>query len=134
MTNTPATSLSTAARFWERGRLTYNLALTATAIVWFAQWPHVTQAIKPSDAGRLMVLALLANLCYCAAYLIDLAIQQLPNLQWTRYRWILFALGTLFAVLLESYWINDEIYPDFIHAASTLLRSTPCCPLRSPAI
>ena len=126
MTNPPATSLSTAARFWERGRLAYNLALTLTAIVWFAQWPHISHAIKLSDAGRLMVLALLANVCYCAAYLIDLAIQQLPNVQQPRYRWIVFALGTLFAILLESYWINDEIYPDFIHAASTLLRSTLC--------
>ena len=131
MTNTPAPlnrsiSFSTAARFWERGRVSYNLALTVTAIVWFARWPHVTHAMKLSDVGRLMVLALLANVCYCAAYLIDLAIQQLPNVQWSRYRWIVFALGTLFAVLLESYWINDEIYPDFIHAASTLLRSPRC--------
>jgi hypothetical protein len=128
MIHTPAPnpSFSAAARFWERGRIPYNLALSITAIVWFARWPHITQAMKLSDVGRLLILALLANLCYCAAYLLDLAIQQLPNVQWPRYRWIVFALGTLFAVLLESYWINDEIYPDFIHAASTLLRSSQC--------
>jgi len=32
---------------------------------------------------------------------------------WKRYRWILWLVGTLFALLLANYWIADEIYPDF---------------------
>ena len=28
-------------------------------------------------------------------------------------RWMLFFLGSVFAMLFESYWILDEIYPDF---------------------
>ena len=70
-----------------------------------------------------VVLALLANLCYCAAYLADLAIQNLlPNSKWNRTRWAIFTLGTLFAMLFESYWINDEIYPYVSQATSLLWR------------
>jgi hypothetical protein len=32
---------------------------------------------------------------------------------WRRRRWILWLIGTLFAIVLASYWIVDEIYPDF---------------------
>jgi hypothetical protein len=76
-----------------------------------------------SSLGIVTVLALLANLCYCAAYLADLAIQNLlPNFAWNRSRWAIWSLGTLFAIVLESYWINDEIYPYVNHAASLLWR------------
>jgi hypothetical protein len=121
-------SLSSAARFWETRRLFYNLVLTATAIFWtISTWPHFQSAIALSSLAKLFVLALFANLCYSAAYLADLGIQQLPDLSHHRYRTILWALGTICAIIIESYWINDEIYPDFKNALATFLRSSLLC-------
>jgi threonine/homoserine/homoserine lactone efflux protein len=59
-------------------------------------------------------LALVANVCYCAAYVVDVAMihSSLASV-WRRRRWILWLVGTLFAIALASYWIADEIYPDF---------------------
>ncbi len=116
--------LPSAARFWEPRRPFYNLILTATAIFWtITTWPHFRSAIAPSSLAKLSVLALFANLCYSAAYFADLGIRQFPNLSLHRYRWILWVLGTIFAITIESYWINDETYPDFNNALATFLRS-----------
>jgi hypothetical protein len=30
---------------------------------------------------------------------------------WRRWRWLLWLAGTLFALLVATYWIGDEIYP-----------------------
>jgi len=58
------------------------------------------------------VLALLANVCYCAAYLVDIPMQGSPlSITWRRRRWGLWVIGTLFAIVVENYWIADEIYP-----------------------
>jgi hypothetical protein len=118
-----AFSVSSSARFWETRRLLYNLVLIATAIFWLLlDWNHFRPAMKLSSLPPLVVLALLANVCYCTAYLADFAIQRLPAAQWRRYRWIIWGVGTLFATVLESYWINDEIYPGVVNAATILLR------------
>jgi hypothetical protein len=60
----------------------------------------------------MLVLALLANLCYSTAYLADIALHQLPAAALRRARQALWLLGTLLALLIENYWIADEIYPD----------------------
>jgi len=60
----------------------------------------------------LSILALLANACYCAAYVVDIPMQSLfVGDACRRYRWLLWLIGTLFAVVFENYWIADEIYP-----------------------
>jgi len=60
----------------------------------------------------LTVLALLANVCYCAAYLVDIPMQRSALCAvWGHRRWGLWLVGTLFAVVVENYWIADEIYP-----------------------
>jgi len=113
-------SIRNATRFWEPRRLIYNGILTAIAFFWLIKdWTHFLPALTWSSLGIITVLALLANLCYCAAYLADLAIQSLvPNSACNRSRWAIWSLGTLIAIVLESYWINDEIYPYVSHAAS----------------
>ena len=107
--------LADAVHFWELRRVFYNLALTATAFAWVAfSWPHFRPAFTLASLLPLAVLALLANACYCAAYLVDIPMQ-LSTLggPWKRRRWMLWLAGTLFALLLANYWIADEIYPDF---------------------
>jgi|HubBroStandDraft_6_1064221.scaffolds.fasta_scaffold189461_1 hypothetical protein len=119
LTNSPSGPfrpiLSDAIHFWEPRRLYYNLVLTAAAFTWVAAtWPHFRPAFTLVSLPPLTVLALLANVCYCAAYLVDIPMQQSTlSTAWKRYRWILWLVGTLFALLLANYWIADEIYPDF---------------------
>jgi hypothetical protein len=110
---TSDSSLRDAARFWERGRLLYNAILTAIVLLWVVlTWPHFRPLVTPLSLEFLAVFALLANLCYSASYLADLFMRlALPSAHWRRFRQVLFVLGTLFAILIENYWIGDEIYP-----------------------
>jgi hypothetical protein len=103
-----------AIRYWEPRRLVYNSILTAVTAAWVvATWPHFRPALTLSSVPPMAVLALLANVCYCAAYVVDFAMLQSSfDSVWKRRRWILWLVGTLFAIVLASYWIVDEIYPD----------------------
>jgi hypothetical protein len=107
--------LADAIHFWELRRVFYNLALAAAALfLLVVTWPHFRPAFTLSDLFKLIILALLANVCYSAAYLVDIPMQiSTLGTAWKRRRWILWLVGTLFALLLENYWITDEIYPDF---------------------
>ena len=110
--------LDDAIRFWERGRVVYNLALTGLVITWVVvTWPHFRPAFTLPSLLRLLVLAAIANVCYTTAYLIDIPIQHSSfRVVWRRRRWVLWVLGTLLALLIAQYWIGDEIYP-FVGAA-----------------
>jgi hypothetical protein len=104
---------STAVRFWEPRRIVYNLILVVVCVVWVvASWPHFRPAMHWVTLLPLGVLALFANICYCAAYVVDIPLLSSGvRSTWVRRRWILWLAGTLFAVLLTNYWIVDEIYP-----------------------
>jgi hypothetical protein len=105
--------LTDAIRFWEPRRLIYNLVLAVVVVIWIvASWPHFRPMFTLHSLLLLFILALLANACYCAAYLVDMAMQSLSvGIALKRQRWGLWVIGTLFAVLLANYWIVDEIYP-----------------------
>jgi hypothetical protein len=105
--------LADAIRFWEPRRLFYNLVLFAVAVSWLAAtWPHFRPALKLIPMLQFAVLALLANVCYCTVYLVDIPIQSSAlSSVWRRQCWVLWLVGTLFAILFENYWIADEIYP-----------------------
>jgi hypothetical protein len=108
--------LADATRFWEPRRVVYNVILTAVAFVWIvATWPHSRRAITLPSLLLLAILALLANVCYCAAYLVDIPMRRSTlSAIWGPRRWVLWLLGTLLAIVVENYWIADEIYP-FVH-------------------
>jgi hypothetical protein len=118
LTNSPSGPLRPlfldAIRFWEFRRLFYNLALAAASIAWLlATWPHFRPAFTLNSLLLLGVLALIANACYCAAYLVDIPMQLSAfSITWKRDRWVFWLVGTLFALVLTNYWIADEIYPD----------------------
>jgi hypothetical protein len=102
-----------AIRYWEPRRFVYNLVLTAVATGWVVTtWPHFRDALTWPSFGKLLVLAGLANACYCAAYLVDIPMQLSGvSAMWRRWRFGLWLAGMLFAVLIANYWIADEIYP-----------------------
>jgi hypothetical protein len=105
--------LTDAIRFWEPRRLFYNLVLAVVVVVWLvASWPHFRPVFALHSLLLLSILALLANVCYCAAYLLDIPMQTLSvGDALRRQRWGLWVIGTLFAIVFENYWIADEIYP-----------------------
>ena len=100
-------------RYWEWRRLWYNAALAALTGAWvLLTWPHFRHALSLQNLLELLGLAALANVCYSTAYLVDVPMQRSSLAAgWRRRRWILWALGTLFALGLTCYWIADEIYP-----------------------
>ena len=109
----PQPPLTDAIHFWEHGRIFYNLVLFAVVVAWLVlTWPHFRPAFTLTSLLFLVIMGLLANVCYSAAYLVDLPMQHSTLcVIWRRWRWALWLVGTLFAVLLENYWIVDEIYP-----------------------
>ncbi len=104
--------LSDAIRYWEPRRLGYNAFLTVIVVGWVAfTWPHLRAAFTWQSLLFLVVLAVLANVCYCAAYVVDIPIQySVYRDQWRRWRWGLWVVGALFAGAITYYWIADEIY------------------------
>ncbi len=94
--------IAAASRFWEPRRIVYNLVLTAVVVVWVAAtWPHFRGAMNLSSLLLLAILAALANVCYSAAYVVDVPLQRsrLATI-WNRKRWVLWLLGMVFAIVL----------------------------------
>jgi hypothetical protein len=53
----------------------------------------------------LFVLAVFANVAYCAAYPVDIFAQQSDFLGlWLKYRWLLFTVGLLFAAVVTRFF------------------------------
>ena len=102
-----------AIRYWEVRRLGYNAILAAVVLGWVLfTWPRFRGAFTWGALLALFVLAVLANVCYCAAYMVDVSVQYSAfRDSWRRRRWALWLLGTAFAGVIAFYWIADEIYP-----------------------
>ena len=105
--------LDEAIRYWERRRIADNIILVVVAAGWLVStWPHFRGALSLSTLLVLFMLAVLANIGYCAAYLADITMQYSSfRHAWQRRRWVLWLTGTVFATVLANYWIADEIYP-----------------------
>ncbi len=105
--------LHDAVRYWEYRRIPYNLMLVALVVFWVVRtWPHFRPAISFQAVPYLLVFAAIANFLYSAAYLADIPLQ-LTEVQaaYRRWRWALWIVGTVLALLVAYYWIGDEIYP-----------------------
>jgi hypothetical protein len=102
-----------ALHYWEPYRIAYNGALAAIAVAWLVfTWPHFRPAFTLQSLMPILVLAALANICYCAAYVADILMQRTSHREaWRRHRWALWLAGTLLAIVIENYFIADEIYP-----------------------
>jgi hypothetical protein len=53
----------------------------------------------------LFLLAVVANVCYCAAYVVDIFVQ-LSSVRrlWLQKRWLLFLLGIMFAAVITRFF------------------------------
>jgi glucan phosphoethanolaminetransferase (alkaline phosphatase superfamily) len=105
--------LSDAIRYWEPRRAVYNLALAGVVGVFAVLFrTEIRGHLSFETILALLVLAVLANVCYCAAYVADVPMQlSVFRDAWRRWRWMLWLFGVLFGVALAWYWVGDEILP-----------------------
>jgi hypothetical protein len=92
-------ALTDAIRYWELRRIAYNAVLAIVVVAVFVfYWPVSSAALSSDVAQGIFILAVLANVAYCAAYVLDIPAQISGfGVTWKRYRWALFAIGVVFA-------------------------------------
>jgi hypothetical protein len=100
-------SATDAIRYWEPRRLVYNAVLIVVVVVCFLVRYPASKSVLSLDSGLfLFLLAVLANVAYCAAYLVDIFAQMSGYRdEWRRYRLGLFLVGLAFASVLTRFWI-----------------------------
>ena len=94
-----------AIRYWEPRRIIYNLVLAAIVLAYFvASYPHSKAQLTTDFVLMLFLLAVVANIAYCAIYVVDL-FAQASDLRdiWRRYRWVLLVIGTSFAGVMTRF-------------------------------
>lgn len=95
-----------AIRYWEPRRLIYNAVLAGVVLFYFARgYPASKATLNLNLALFIFVLAVLANVAYCAAYVPDV-FAQLSGFRdlWRKFRWAIFVIGLLFATAITRFW------------------------------
>jgi len=105
-------NVTDAIKYWERGRIFYNLILTAVVGIHFITgYPASKLQLSIDFALAIFLLAVVANVAYCAAYLADLFAQASGFRDfWRQYRWIVFAIGSAFAAII-THFIAAGMFP-----------------------
>ncbi len=98
--------VTNALRYWEPRRLLYNAVLAFIVIGYFCgSLPESRAALSFDGFLFVFILAVLANLCYCAAYFADIFAQFSGfRVLWLRWRWLLLALGITFAGIITRFF------------------------------
>jgi len=100
-------SLTDAIRDWEPRRILYNVVLAAIVLTYFGlNYPASKESWLSLNGGLfIFMLAVLANVAYCAAYVADIFAQSSGfRLVWVKYRWILLIIGILFAGTITRFF------------------------------
>jgi hypothetical protein len=109
-------ALTDAIRYWEPRRIIYNLVLAAVvavhaALAWLGPGP--TPAITSDAMLSLFLLAVLANIAYCAAYVPDIPAQLSGfRSEWLRLRFMVYFVGLAFAAILAHFYSRSYFWPD----------------------
>ena len=79
--------------------------MAAIVIAYFAiGYPLSKSVISVDFCLSLFLLAVIANVAYCAAYIVDIFAQASGFREvWRRYRKLLFVIGTLFAAIITRF-------------------------------
>jgi hypothetical protein len=99
-------SLTSAIRYWEPRRLLYNAVLAAVVLVCFARnYPASKSTVTVDSILVLILLVVMANVAYCAAYAVDIFVSASNYREkWQNYRWVIFAIGLLFAGIITFFF------------------------------
>jgi hypothetical protein len=102
-----------AIRFWEPRRIIYNLVLAGIVLAYFiAGYPGSKSVLSIDFVLGLFLLAVAANVAYCAAYLADIFVQASGYRDaWQRARWALFGIGTAFAAVITRFIAMGMFHP-----------------------
>jgi hypothetical protein len=95
--------------YWERRRLVYNgvLALVVVAHLLLA-WPVSRQKLNFDLALGTFLLAVLANICYSAVYVVDVFVQFSGlDREWRVGRVVLLIVGTAFAATITHFFAKS---------------------------
>jgi hypothetical protein len=98
-----------AVRYWEGRRLVYNLVLALVVAahylpLWFTDRARAMGYLTVDSGAGLFILAVIANVLYCAAYPVDLLVQYVrPRGAPATWRFGLFLPGTTFAAALAHF-------------------------------
>jgi len=100
-------ALSSAVRYWEPRRLAYNAALLiVVGGAFIAGLPTSKRVVSAEPMLVIFILAVLANVAYCAAYIPDLALQLTSfRNSWLRIRWTLMVIGILMACAIAYLFV-----------------------------
>jgi hypothetical protein len=112
-TQTFCESVTDAIRYWEPRRLLYNALLAAIVLVYFGiAYPASKQFLAVDSILWIVLLAVLANVAYCAAYIVDV-FAQLSSYRdvWRSYRWVLLSVGLLFAGIITRFFALGMFFP-----------------------
>lgn len=106
-------AVSDAIRYWEPRRLAYNGVLAAIVLFYFFRGYPASKAVLQLDAILvLFLLAVLANVAYCAAYVADVFAQWSSYRDfWRRYRWVVLLVGLVFAGILTRFFSIGMFFP-----------------------
>jgi hypothetical protein len=97
--------VTAAIRYWEPRRVLYNAILAAVVLTYFGiAWPESKHALTTDSILVLFLLAVVAKVAYCAAYLVDVFAQMSHFREvWLSVRWIVFTTGVAFAAVLTRF-------------------------------
>lgn len=114
-THTFRDSVTAAIRYWEPRRLTYNIVLAGIVLVYFGLNYATSRSKFSLDLALLLfLLAVLANVAYCAAYPVDIFVSASGYRErWIKYRWIIFVIGLLFAGTITRFFALGMFRPGY---------------------
>jgi hypothetical protein len=98
-------SITDSIRYWEPRRIVYNLLLAVTVAIYYVHGLPFSKSVLTLDFVLILfVLAVVANVLYCAAYLVDVFAQGSGFREtWRSKRWILFSVGMLLAIIFTRF-------------------------------
>jgi hypothetical protein len=101
-----STYVANGLRYWEPRRVIYNGVLAVVVIVHvMLAWPSAREKLTSDVVLSLFILAVLANVAYCAVYVVDLFVQFSGlDTEWRRGRVVLLIVGTAFAATLAHFF------------------------------
>ena len=99
-----------ALQYWEPRRLVYNGALALVVVGHFvAALPASREKLSLDLVLGMFLLAVLANVAYCAVYAIDLFVQFSGlDSAWRRGRVVVLAIGTAFAATITHFIVQSN--------------------------
>ena len=98
-----------ALKYWEPRRVIYNLVLALVVVGHvIAGWPDVGSKLSVNLLLAFFFLAVLANVCYCAVYLVDLFVQFSGlHAVWAKGRVVVLTIGTAFAAVIAHFMLTN---------------------------